>query len=230
MLLFSGRRRRFAGYVCLLAAAVLVLLARGQPRAQSPPDLADQYRIQVGDQLDIKFFYNSPLNEQVLVRPDGRISLQLIDEVLAVGMTPAELTKELVERYSVELRQPAVTVIVRAFGAQLVFVDGEVGRPGLVPIIGVTTVLQAIAQAGGLKPSARESEVLIIRRGESAPVTVSVNLKNARRDDLAQNITLAPFDIVFVPRSRVADVNAWVDQYIRQNIPIPFNLSYGAYP
>lgn len=72
--------------------------------------------------------------------------------------------------------------------------------------------------------------MLIIRRGESAPVTVSVNLKNARRDDLAQNITLAPFDIVFVPRSRVADVNAWVDQYIRQNIPIPFNLSYGAYP
>jgi protein involved in polysaccharide export with SLBB domain len=199
--------------------------------ASSPPPgpIAEAYLIQIGDQLDIKFFYNPTLNEQVTVRPDGRISLQLIQEVTVVGLTAAALTAELIERYSVDLRQPQVTVIVRGFGAQRVFVDGEVGRPGMVPILGPVTVLQAIAQAGGLKNTARESEIIVIRRNEAnAPVARQINLKKALNgSDARQDISLAPFDIVFVPRSRMSNVNVWMDHYIRQNIPIPFGLQYG---
>lgn len=147
----------------LIGAALVFVLAcpskamSQAPAAAAPVAESGDYRIQVGDQLDIKFFYNPTLNEQVVVRPDGRFTLQLIQEVAAAGRTPAALTQELTERYAADLRQPEVTVIVRSFGGQRLFVDGEVSRPGMFPIVGVTTVLEAIAQAGGLKWTARDS-------------------------------------------------------------------------
>ena len=207
----------------------------GPPQAPqgSPPAAAadSEYRIQVGDQLDIKFFFNPELNEQVTVRPDGRISLQLIPELVVSDMTPAALTKQLTQLYATDLKQPRVTVIVRGFGSQRVFVDGEVGKPGMVPILGLMTALQAIAEAGGMTKTARQSEVIVIRRGAPGkPITFSVDLKKAHDgSDLSQDIALAPFDIIYVPRSRVANVNLWMDQYIRQNIPIPFSITYGLY-
>jgi polysaccharide export outer membrane protein len=205
----------------------------GAPRAAAPGAQAEgrsgpEYRIQVGDQLEIKFFYSPELNEQVTVRPDGRISLQLIPELVVTDLTVSKLTSELTERYAADLNQPRVTVIVREYGSQRVFVDGEVGRPGIVPILGQMTALQAISQAGGMKDTARTTEVIVIRRGAaSTPVAFRVDLKRARDGrDLAQDVSLAPLDIVYVPRSRVANVNSWLDKYIRQNIPIPFGLQY----
>ena len=197
--------------------------------AAPPPD--QEYKIQVGDQLDIKFFYNAELNEQVIVRPDGRISLQLVQEIVAAGLTPSELMKVIVEKYSAELKKPEVTVIVRSFGAQKIYVDGEVNKPGMVPILGLMTALQAISQAGGMKESAQVSEVLIIRRGAgNRPMAFPVNLDKALDGtDMSQDIALAPFDIVYVPRSAIANVNVWVDQYIRRNIPIPISLQYTFY-
>jgi protein involved in polysaccharide export with SLBB domain len=180
-----------------------------------------EYRIQIGDQLEVKFFYSPELNERVTVRPDGRISLQLIPEVVAADLTLAMLARELTERYSADLNQPQVTVIVREFGSQRVFVDGEVGTPGMVPLVGRMTVLQAISQAGGMKDTARPGEVLVIRRGPAGtPVALRADLKQARDGrNLAQDVSLAPQDIVFVPRSRIANVNLFVDQYIRKVLP-----------
>ena len=190
-----------------------------------------EYRIQVGDRLEVKFFYSPELNEQVIVRPDGRISLQLVQEIVAAGLTPSELMKVIVEKYSAELKKPEVTVIVRSFGAQKIYVDGEVNKPGMVPILGLMTALQAISQAGGMKESAQVSEVLIIRRGAgNRPMAFPVNLDKALDGtDMSQDIALAPFDIVYVPRSAIANVNVWVDQYIRKNIPIPISLQYTLY-
>ena len=187
--------------------------------AAPPPD--QEYKIQVGDQLDIKFFYNTELNEQVIVRPDGRISLQLIPELEVTNLTLAMLAKQLTERYAADLNQPQVTVMVREFGTQRVFVDGEVGTPGMVPILGRMTALQAISQAGGMKDTARSTEVIVIRRGPGdAPVAFKADLKKARDGgDLAQDVILAPLDIIYVPRSRIANVNLFVDQYIRKVLP-----------
>jgi polysaccharide export outer membrane protein len=224
-------RRLCADAVVLLAVLTAPARAIGQSADASPSPTLEEYRIQIGDQLDIKFFYNPTLNEQVTVRPDGRFSLQLIQEVQAVGLTPAALTQALTDRYAVDLKQPQVTVIVRGFSAQRVFVDGEVGKPGMIPIVGLTTALQAIAEAGGLKETARESEVIVIRRGEiNQPTTLRVNLKKARNGrSLGDDVRLAPYDIVFVPRSRMSNVNVWMDQYLRKNIPIPFSLQYGIF-
>ena len=210
--------------------------AVGGPRVPRRPPLRPPWPSrntgsQIGDQLDIKFFYNPELNEQVIVRPDGRISLQLIPEVVANGLTPAALTRHLTEQYSKDLKQPQLTVIVRAFGSQRVFVDGEVGKPGLIPILGEMTALQAISEAGGMKETARTGEVIVIRRGAAnKPIAFVVDLKKAHNGtDLTQDVSLAPFDIVFVPRSHIANVNVWMDQYIRKNIPIPFTLQYGVF-
>jgi polysaccharide export outer membrane protein len=188
------------------------------------------YKIQVGDELDIKLYYNPELNDRVPVRPDGRISLQLVGEIMVFDMTPAELTKLLMEKYSSELRKPDVTVIVRSFNAQKVFVDGEVYKPGLLTLTGPLTLLQSISMAGGVKDTARMNDLILIRRGiDNKPMATTVDMtKILDGTGMAQDIQLAPYDIVYVPKSAIAHVNIWVDQYIRKNIPIStgFGFSY----
>ncbi len=183
-----------------------------------------EYRIQAGDQLSIKFFYNKELNEDVTVRPDGRISLQLIPEVMAAGQTPSGLAEALRELYSAELERPEIAVIVRSFSAHRVYVDGEVNRPGEIPLIGRLTVLQAIARAGGTTDDARLRSVLLIRRDpEGLPRVFNLNVRKARKRAMGDPV-LMPFDIVYVPRTVIANVNSWVDHYIRRNIPVSFGF------
>ena len=195
---------------------------------QTPP--LQEYRIQPGDLLDIKFFYNPELNEQLPVRPDGRISLQLAHEIMAAGLTPVELTAALKERYATELAKPEITVIVRSIsaGPRMVFVDGEVNRAGTFNLTGPLTVLQSLSLAGGLRDTARSSEIILIRRDANNRAAVqTVNIKKVLDGtDMSQDLILQPFDIVYVPKSPIANLNLWVDQYIRKNIPIAFGTGY----
>jgi protein involved in polysaccharide export with SLBB domain len=188
-----------------------------------------EYKLQPGDSLDIKFFYNQELNEQVIVRPDGRISLQLVREIRAAGLTPEELTNLLIKKYSAELLKPEITVIVRSFGGYKVYIDGEVNRVGMVNMSGPTTVMQSIAQAGGLKETARVNEIIVIRYlSEGNYTIIPIDMEKViDGTDFGQNILLKPFDIVHVPRSIITNINIWVDQYIRKNVPIPFSVYYG---
>jgi protein involved in polysaccharide export with SLBB domain len=168
------------------------------------------------------------LNESQIVRPDGRISLQLISEITAAGLKPSELTTVLEERYANELEKPEIAVIVRSFNGQRFFVDGEVSRPGLFTLIGPTTVLDSIAQAGGFRDTARKHEIVVIRQGvDKKPMVLQVNLnKVVDGTDMSQNLVIQPYDIVYVPKSAIANVNMFVDQYIRKNIPISLSLGY----
>ncbi len=211
-----------------------VPLALAQGAQYSQPQVhtsGEPYRIQPGDFLDVKFFYNPELNEtNLLVRPDGYISLQLVQEVPAVGLTPAELRNTLKERYEATILQSAeVAVIVHTVNGQKVFVDGEVLKPGVINIVGSLTVLQAVAQAGGAKlDSARMNEVIIIRRGvDGKPITTTVNLADAiDGTDPKQDVSLMPYDIVYVPKSAIGNVDMWVDQYVRKMIPFPLPSPY----
>lgn len=189
--------------------------------AQKAPPPAEEYRIQAGDQLDIKFFYNKDLNEQVTVRPDGRISLQLVRSIVAAGLTPEQLTDQLTKAYSAQLKDPEIAVIVRSFSSQRVYVDGEVAKPGLIPLTGPTTVLQAISQAGGFLYTGNATDVMLIRRGpENQPLAMMVNMKKVHDGtDLAQDIYLKPFDIVYVPKTGIANVNLWIEQYMNRMVP-----------
>ena len=177
-----------------------------------PFEVPPNYRIQAGDEMDIKFFFNPELNETVFVRPDGKISLQLVDDVQAAGLTPSELDKALSQAYAKELRKPEVTVIVRSFTGQQVFVGGEVQKPGPVELAPGMTALQAVINAGGFQDTAKLEEVLIIRNGwADAPIPIRANLTQP----IANDIMLQPHDIVYVPRTWIADANVFVKQYVQ---------------
>ena len=176
------------------------------------------YIIQPGDQLDIKFFYNPELNETITVRPDGKISLQLIDEIRAAGRSPAELDEILTERYARELRKPSVTVILRSFSAQRIYVGGEVNRQGLVDLSPRMTPIQAIFEAGGLKETAQPKEAIVIRKGDdNQPIPIRLDLESALYGKgNGADFQLQATDIIYIPMSPIAKANLFVNQYIER--------------
>src|SRR5437016_11497503 len=181
----SGQiNRRRARLFLLALAAAAAGCAHGRaaataPAALLPPPVREPgpaYRIQLGDELDVKFLYQPDMNEHVPVRPDGRISLPAAGEIAVVGMTPSDLerlvverTSDLerlvVERTSAHLRDPEVSVIVTKLGEQRVYIGGEVARPGYVALAGDMTPLQAVLQCGGFKKSAKLESVLLLTPG-----------------------------------------------------------------
>lgn len=189
----------------------------------SQPRLSDQFVFAPGDELAVKFFYAPELNEEVVVRPDGRISLQLVPEVMVAGQTPSQLAEMLKQSYTAELNRPQVAVIVKSISAREIYVDGEVARPGMVGFTSPISILQAISIAEGASDRAQLEQVLIIRRiVDSAPLVIQANISNVLDgSDTTQDIYLLPNDIVYVPRKQISNVNIWVDQYVRQNLPLP---------
>lgn len=177
-----------------------------------------EYRILPGDQLDIKLFFNPELNETVLVRPDGKISLQLIDEVQAAGLTAAQLDAELTRLYAQELRRPSVTVILRSFTGQRVYVGGEVTTPGLITLAAGMTPLQAVINAGGFKETAKPAGVIVIRKGpDNGPVPLRVDLQRIIKGETpTEDLQLQPYDIVYVPKTWIAEANKFVNEYIEK--------------
>lgn len=189
--------------------------------AMSPHD-APPYRIQVGDQLAVKFYQNRDLSETVVVRPDGRISLQLIGDVEAAGLEPSQLAAKLQELYASELTVPRPAVLVRRMAGR-VYVGGEVGEPGPVPLTPNLTLMQAVQSAGGFLDTAHLSQVVLIRRRPDTgePVGYVIDMRPViGGHDPGRDVPLAPYDVTFVPRSKIADVNLFVKQYIRDNLPI----------
>ena len=164
------------------------------------------YVIKPGDKLSIKFFFNPELNEEeLIVRPDGRISLQLIHEVEAANLTPLQLKSLLAERYAKQIKTPEIAVIVRAINVQpIVYVEGQVRNPGELEIIDSLSVLQAVARANGfVEDKAKIDEVIIMRQDQNGRTfVIKLNLTAALNGvDLTQDIQLHPNDFVHVPRS-----------------------------
>jgi protein involved in polysaccharide export with SLBB domain len=193
-----------------------------EPAVPAVSSAAEEVRVSLapGDSIDVKFFYTPELNETQTVRPDGNIALLLVGEVRAEGKTPAELQEELVKRYSSHLRNPQVAVIVRSLEGRRVFVGGEVKTPGVIPMPGQLTAMEAIIQAGGFNMTAAEVEnVVIIRFKERQRFGYMLNMKDALAGKDYQPFYLESRDIIYVPRTKIAEVNQWIDQYITKMIP-----------
>lgn len=208
-----------------LSLGLLSACAVQQPRVSQQLPGSDmrmqepqQYFIRPGDQLDIKFFYNPELNETLAVRPDGKISLQLIDEVQAAGLRPSELDDQLTQEYGKELQKPVIAVIVRSFSGHRIFVGGEVNSQGIITMAGNMTPLQAVFDAGGFKETASPENAIIIRKGiGNKPHPIAINLKNAMEGKSdGNNYLLQADDILYVPKSSIAKVNKFVNQYIEK--------------
>ena len=164
----------------------------------------------------------------VIIRPDGKISLQMIDETRAAGLTPAQLTETLTKAYGSQLKQPKVTVIVKAFGGQRIYVGGEVNTPQTLTIIGKIDALQAIMNAGGFKKDAKTSSVMIISKGpDNRPVARKVDLKKVLNGaPSTEDFTLKPFDVVYVPKTELATADEFITHiynFIPRNIYLGFS-------
>lgn len=186
------------------------------------------YTIQAGDRLSIEFARNPDLDQEALVRPDGMISLPFVDEVRAAGLSPQALDSEIERRYRGELAEPEVTVVVIALGGTRVFVDGEVTKPGMFDLTAGMTLMSAISSAGGMTPRAHPQQVIIVRRGpDGKPVGHSVDLSDVvKGQSTADDVLLQPFDIVYVPRTKIANANLWIKQYITDMLPIRVRLRF----
>jgi polysaccharide export outer membrane protein len=186
----------------------------------------EPYRIRTGDLLDVRFYKTPELNvDKVPVRMDGRISLDLVGDVQAAGLEPDELAAHLARAYSGELQEPRISVIVREFGGQI-FIGGEVGRPQALKYADGMTALQAIQAAGGFKDESSKENVVLLRQGSDHYAGYRLYLQRALSgEDYAQDVALQPNDVVFVPKSRVANLNLAVSQYITKNLPtVPISL------
>lgn len=192
------------------------------PRPVAEPDSIPEYRLGYGDVLEVKFFYHPELDETLTVRPDGRITLPRMGDVLVVGMTPTQLDELITERYSEIIRGPNVTVIVREIGAEVVYVLGEVNDPGGYPLSPYgTSVMGAVALAQGFKPSAKLNSVIVIRKNiQGVPVASRVNLTRAvGGGSIEDDPMLEGNEIVYVPATFIAQVNTFLDQFFTKLMP-----------
>ncbi len=192
----------------------------------------EDYYLRAGDQIIVKFFITPELNENVVIRPDGKISLQLIDDVRAEGLTSSELDKVLTEKYEKHLNKALITVIVQSFEGQKIFVGGEVGRQGVIQSTGKINALEAIFQSGGFRDEARRGTVVIISRGpDHTPISRVVNLRKALKGKLPESeYLLKPFDIVYVPKtvlSRTDDFMGYLYRIIPNRIWRGFTYETG---
>lgn len=187
------------------------------------------YLLQPGDSFDVKFFYSQELNESVVVRPDGRISLQLVGELQAAGLEPGELERELRVRYGKVLRDPSVTVIVKQVQPQRVFVAGEVRSPGEVVLQPNMTALQAVSRAGFFTRDAEARNVVVLRyRGSEGPEFIVLDLKAMMdaANGAARDVVLLPMDIVFVPQTQIAGLADFFGRYVNNIVPLWRNLGF----
>ncbi len=220
---------------CVIAV-LLVLAGVAAGCAPAAPDIAapgvypggvplgEEHVLAPGDEIEIRFPFYPDLNDRVLIGPDGRLSLQFVNTVALGGLTVAEATRLLDERYAKVIRSPQVTVTVRSYAPELVYVDGWVNNPGLVRSDVPLTLSRALAQAGGTKSGARTGDILLLRRGGDGKIYYyRVALGNfAGAGSGAQDPMLKSYDVVYVPQTGFASFADFLATYIK-NIPFYFN-------
>jgi len=194
--------------VTTAVAAAVAALSLAAPRASAsdsdkkpaPGALAttDEYRLGAGDKLRIEVYKDPQLSQSVQIRPDGKITLPLIGDMAATGLTPLELRDQIASQLKEYITNPTVTVIVVEATSAHAYVMGEVAHPGEVSLHGPVTIVQAIAMAGGFKEFANTKDVKILRPNGNSVQTIRFNYKDVLSGD-AKPVLLRSGDTVIVP-------------------------------
>ncbi len=219
------------GVIAVAVASLLAGCASNEPKGPqafvmpAPAPEQGEYVIQPGDQIDITFYYHPDNSQQnLLVRPDGKIYLPLIGEIQAGGLTAPQLVEEITKKSAVNLRDPKVAVNVRAMNQNRIFVGGEVFKPGFVNYTTGLTAVQAAVQVGGWKDTADLQEVVLLQKvneksNEYRPTKINL-AKVVDLGDVKADIVLGPSDVLVFPKTGIAKANLWMQQYIINMIPI----------
>jgi protein involved in polysaccharide export with SLBB domain len=185
-----------------------------------PPPGRDEYRIQAEDELHVRFTYQPELNEQLEVWLDGRSTHSTTGELSVEGMARTELERMIVSRSSHRLRDPEVVVVVTKIAEQRVYVGGEVAKPGYVSLRQDMTPLQAVVQAGGFKNTAKIDSVILLTPGVDGKFSAArMDMEQVVTDGVPERVRLHPGDVVYIPKTWIAEMNVVVDQYVRGLIP-----------
>jgi polysaccharide biosynthesis/export protein len=199
----------FSLAVAVIAAGILapgVAAAQGADRGAAASSVATaasaakatDYRLAPGDKLRIDVYKDEQLSQSVQIRPDGKITMPLVGDVAATGLTPLELRDRLTTSMSEYVNKPVITVVVVEATAPTAYVVGEVNRPGSVIVQGNMTILQAIAMVGGLKDFADEKNIRILRKNGTGLQTLGFDYKAAMRGT-GDTVYLMPGDTIVVP-------------------------------
>jgi polysaccharide biosynthesis/export protein len=170
------------------------------PATPSAAPLPPGYLIGPEDVLAILFWRDKDMSADVVVRPDGKISLPLINDVDVAGLSPDQLRERLTQVASKFIPDPSLTVVVKEIHSRKVFITGNVGKPGAYPLSGDMNVVQLIALAGGLAEYADAKNIVVMRNDGGTQQGFKVNYKDVvKQKNVQQNIALKPGDTVVVP-------------------------------
>lgn len=188
--------RRALLFACLItAAAVGTSSARSEPARSAP----GAYVIGADDVLQIVFWKDKDLSADVVVRPDGAISLPLLNDVQAAGLTPDHLREVIAKAASRFVDSPSVTIVVKQINSRRVFITGQIDKPGSYALNAPMTILQLIATAGGLKEDADADHILLMPPGGGGEPRQFNYRDVVKRKRNADNLALNPGDTVIVP-------------------------------
>ena len=205
----------YAGDAACQAQAAPPVAVPALPQTGNPPQAAPAaaasaaagvplppgYQIGPEDVLAVLFWRDKDMTvEQVTVRPDGRITLPLLNDVQAAGLTPEQLRGNITTAAAKYMEDPSVTIVVKAINSLKVFITGQVAKPGAYPLTSPTTVMQLIAMAGGTHEFADSKNIIVMRTENGRQMAYRFNYKQVlKRVNLKQNIELKPGDTVVVP-------------------------------
>jgi polysaccharide export outer membrane protein len=186
------------------------------------------YLLAPGDTVSVIFRTAPELSQDLKVAPDGSITLPYVGPVQASARTASEVRADLIQAFANELKNPELDVIPVGFESQRIFVGGEVRQPGMMELPGQIDPLQAVIMAGGFTDRAQPRQVALMRRMPGGDVMTAVIDVNAgiNNPELASFTPLRRFDVVFVPRSAIANENLLMEQWFRSALPIDFSLYY----
>jgi polysaccharide export outer membrane protein len=192
-----------------------------------PAGAIPEYRIGIGDRLDVIFLFHTNLSQRLLlVRDDGRISMPYVGDQVAMGYTPMELDSILTARFSEILREPNLSVVLNTPATKQVYVMGLVNRPGGFEFGRPLSLLQSIAMAGGVASGGKpENTVLIRREAPDEVVGIEINVKEILKgESVDHDVLLKNYDIVYVPKSRLKSVEEFA-MSLRMILELPLGTT-----
>ncbi len=223
------RVRSFLANLGLVAAFVLLLTgcaAKGPSLSagtvtQSGAPLAPEHTLTAGDVFEIRFPFSPEFNDRVTVGQDGTVAPKLIGSVVVGGLTVPEATARLNTLYAKQVRYPDLSLTVRAYAPEVLWVEGEVAKPGLIRSDLPLTLERAVDEAGGAKTGAQTGDILVIRRDAAG----AIHAFQAALTPLpgSADPILKSFDVVYVPQSVIGSVNEFLADYVKN---LPFAATY----
>ena len=197
--------------IVLLLVCCSALTALSQKPVLTTPN-EDRYTLHPGDVLDIQYRYTPEFNQTVLVQPDGYISLTMGGDLKVDGRTLQQTRTLILAKARTRLESPELNVVLKEFQKPYIVVAGEVNQPGKIELREKLTAIQAVLLSGGMKETAKSSQIMVFRKlnGDTAEVKV-LNLKNLKSSsDLENDLALQAGDMILVPRNRISKIERYI--------------------